>query len=316
MPECIYCKTEKPPRSFDAEHVLSRGLCGAGVNWTLIGQVCRTCNRRFSAFEAHWMRQAIEATARNFLGPAGRSGAAPGRRAQPVEIDHVYIVNAGDSTVYEAGFAFPNDHHFLPQIVETDGGLLPVASSQEDGAALMAALGALDWRALELTVPRWHERHDDWLIAEFGPLRSVGWTLRSISRAPHPRGMWLRSFPHATLLNGNRVIDSDHTMSTRIALDPRGRLYVRAANLEVVPRFLTRVASNDLIRETAPRTVRSGGQRVLFGLELDLVKIFLAVLKTGLNLFAHLFGADMARHPTFDDVRDLLLADPTDRVRV
>lgn len=92
MPQCIYCMKVKPEEDFDPEHVFSRGLCGAGANWTLATEVCRKCNGRFSAFEAHWMRQAIEATARNFHGLESRSEKTRFDRVQPVELDHLYIL--------------------------------------------------------------------------------------------------------------------------------------------------------------------------------------------------------------------------------
>jgi hypothetical protein len=102
---------DKPEYAFDPEHVFSRGLCGPGANWTLTQEVCGKCNARFSAYEAHWMRQAFEATARNFYGLEGRSEKQRFDRVQPIEVDDCYLLNKGDSTVYEAGLAFPADHH-------------------------------------------------------------------------------------------------------------------------------------------------------------------------------------------------------------
>ncbi len=116
MLRCIYCALNKPENAFQPEHVFSRGLCGPGANWTLTQEVCIRCNERFSSHEAHWMRQAVEATARNFYGLEGRSEKDRFDRVQPIEVDDCYLLNKGDSSVYEAGFAFPADHHFRPQI--------------------------------------------------------------------------------------------------------------------------------------------------------------------------------------------------------
>jgi hypothetical protein len=189
MPQCIYCMKVKPSAAFDPEHVFSRGLCGTGANWTLTEQVCNSCNGRFSAFEAHWMRQAIEAMARNFHGPESRSEKQRFDRVQPMELDHLYIVNRDDPNVYEAGFGFPNDHHYRPQILDTPRGLLPLAASLEDGEALRDAVAALTWESVAVTIPAWHDRHSDWLIASVEPCSRAGaLRLKTFSREPRPRG--------------------------------------------------------------------------------------------------------------------------------
>jgi len=302
----------KSEDAFDPEHVFSRGLCGTGVNWTLATDVCRKCNSRFSAFEAHWMRQAIEATARNFHGLESRSEKTRFDRIQPVEIDHLYLLNDGDPLVYESGFAFPADPYFRPQVIDTPTGLLPIAGSAEDGNALQEALNSITWGSVAVTIPAWNENHDDWLIAELEPRRGYGMKLVSFARESKPRGLWLRSYPHDGLIHGD-LVRSPHSMSARLALDHRGRLYLRAANLEVVADFLTRVARNKMTDAPPPQAKGPEQQTQAFGFELDLVKIYLAVIKNGFNLFAHTRGAVMARNSAFERIRDMLLNEPTNR---
>ncbi len=312
MPQCIYCMIDKPLQGFDPEHVFSRGLCGPGANWTLLQEVCRKCNSRFSAYEAHWMRQTIEATARNFYGLEGRSEKQRFDRTQPVEIDNLYILNKGDSTVYEAGFAFPADHHFRPQIVWLPSGLFCLATNPEDEKALRAALDALSWRSIAVTIPLWQKRHANWLIAEIDAKPGRGFVITDYKKEGKPRGLWLRSFPHSGMMARNRLVDTDHVLSTRMALDHRGRLYFRAANIDAIPPFLNDLFQSRFTCDPPPNQV-AGNQTVVFGLALDLVKIYQAVLKNGFNLFTYFYGAEAAKSLEFSTLRRMLIDDPTDR---
>lgn len=312
MPRCIYCMLDKPENAFDPEHVFSRGLCGPGANWTLTEEVCKKCNERFSAYEAHWMRQAVEATARNFYALEGRSERQRFDRVQPIEVDDCYLLNKGDSTVYEAGFAFPADHHFRPQIVQLPSGLLSLATSTEDANALRAAINALPWQSLAVTLPQWQKRHTDWLIAEIEARPRRGYAITGFRREAKPRGMWLRDFPRDGLVKRNKLVGTDHVLTTRIALDHRSRLYLRAANIEAVPPFLNDLALNRFATDVPPQPA-AGEQTMVFGFALDLVKIYQAVLKNGFNLFVHFYGAEAARNATFDTLRKMLMEDPTDR---
>ncbi|MDX7951815.1 hypothetical protein P7D22_11605 [Lichenihabitans sp. Uapishka_5] len=316
MPRCIYCTLDKPLDAFDPEHVFSRGLCGPGQNWTLGKEVCRKCNGRFSAFEAHWMRQAIEATARNFHGLQTRNDTTRFDRPQPVEIDDLYCVNKGDWIVYEAGFTFPADHHYRPQLIQTPTGLLCIAASIDDGEKLQAALNKVNWQSVEVTIPFWQKRHTDFLIAEFEPRPRQGYVLTSYKREQRARGLWLRDFPHDSLLKRDRFIDTEHTITTRMALDHRGRLYLRAANIETVPAFLNLWGLQRFSTEVPPQPTGRGEQTMVFGLHLDLVKIYQAVMKNGLNLFTHFYGAAAALDPTLDPLRRMLMDEPTNRKRV
>jgi hypothetical protein len=87
----------------------------------------------------------------------------------------------------------------------------------------------------------------------------------------------------------SKLVETDHVFTTRMALDHRSRLYLRAANIEAVPSFLNDLALNRFTTHVPPQPV-AGGQTMVFGFELDLVKIYQAVLKNGFNLFAYFFG--------------------------
>lgn len=302
---CIYCFEEKAASAFKPEHVLARALAGSGSNWTLTDCVCADCNSRFSRFEAHWTRQAIEGMARNFSGPQSRSGKDRFDRAQPLEANHVYLMRRGDPLVYEAGFAFPNEMHLRPQILETGAGLLCLTANADDGQRLEDALASIKSGRFAITVPN-RRRDGHWRVADVELSRAqrafavAGWRWTEL-----PEGIWLRAFPASGLA------DRDHeekSLTSRLALDHRGRLYLRAANLEAAVSFFDgfRQASAD----TADLSMGSAGDFWLTcRLEIDLTRVFRAVLKTGFNLFAHLFGAEAARNPTFAPLRLILLDD-------
>jgi hypothetical protein len=311
MPTCIYCRKTKVANNFEPEHVLSRGLCGEGANWTLSDAVCKTCNRLFSKSEAHWMRQAFEAMARNFQGPQSRNDVARFDRLQPIEIDDLYILMRDDPLVYEAGFAFPNEHHFRPQMIDTGHGLLALVGREQDTAVFQAAIDAfLRQPTFDLTVPIWHERHDDWLIARIERrLSRPAFVLTGWSRAGKPSGIWLRGFPHDNFLTSRNFPIALFT--SRVALDHRGRLYLRAANVEAAVAFLDLML--DPPADSPPsRPLEPGDQTVALGLDLDLVHISKCVLKTGFNLFCHFFGSGAAMDPSFNLLRALLLAKEDD----
>ncbi|RTL63137.1 MAG: hypothetical protein EKK41_24125 [Hyphomicrobiales bacterium] len=311
MPICIYCLKTKSDDEFEPEHVLSRALCGTGVNWTLGSDVCLDCNGAFSKFEAHWFRQAFEALARNFQGPISRNDKERFDRLQPVEIDDLYIIMKGDLLVYEAGFSFPNEPHFRPQIIDTGHGAQAMVGRREDVKAFKKGLDALlQSRVVEIALPLWREVRPDWLIAlverhdETRSHRISGWR-----RQAKPSGICLRSYPPDSFLDQRDAGSARFT--SRLALDHRGRLYLRSANIESAVRFL------DLLLQPAAdvppaRSVEPGDQTVAFSFELNLNYIYKAVLKTGLNLCCHLYGSEFARHECFQLLRDTLLNDKKD----
>ncbi|WP_296202084.1 HNH endonuclease [uncultured Hyphomicrobium sp.] len=311
MPVCIYCLTSKPDQEFSPEHVLSRAFCGQGVNWTLTSEVCLDCNGDFSRFEAHWSRQAFEAIARNFEGPASRNDQDRFDRAQPVEIDDLYFLIKGDRLVYEAGFAYPNDHHLRPQIIDTGRGQQMIVGREADGAPFKAELEKLlRAESLDITLPMWREVRPDWLIAVVSRKRgSLTYAITDWRRQKRPSGLWLRSFPDDGFLP--RYDRPDAIFTSRLALDHRGRIYLRAANIESAVRFLDLLFQPPAPIEPRPR-LEPGDQTVAMTLETNLPHIFKGVLKTGFNLFCHQFGSDAARHPDFQTLRDILLRDAKD----
>jgi len=311
LPVCIYCLHTKADDEFEPEHVLPRGFAGAGVNWTLTGEVCRQCNRHFSTFEAHWLRQAMESMARNFQGPVSRNERERFDRAQPVEIDDLYILLKGDPLVYEAGFAFPNDPHFRPQIIDTGKGVSCVVGRMDDVPSLKAGLDAmLLAERFDVTVPRWREGHSDWLIASvLRRQHSPHFVIEQWRRESKPSGLWLRGFPHDSFL-AQREHSNAH-MTARLAIDHRRRLYVRAANIEAAVSFFDLLLQPHAPIEKCP-DIKPGDQTVAFSFQINLNHVYKAVLKTGFNLYCYLYGVEYARHSNFQLLREILLRDKKD----
>ena len=307
MPVCIYCSKIKLTAEFSKEHVLPRAFCGQGGNWTLVHMVCGACNGRLSAFESHWTHQALESMTRNFSGPVGRGGQSKEKRIQPIEIDHLYLVQKDDSIVYEAGFAFPNKHYFRPQIIQIGGGLMALAADEKEGQTLDSVIKDLR-RLSEIALSRPLGTGDKKAfrivrvsLDSSGKSYSVG----SEREGTEPVGYWLRSYPEAAAVK--RFDGIERHLTPRCAVDDRKRLYFRARDWSEVAGFLSNLAQGKLAPPEKFRKPSPGTQQVILGFRIELPLVYRAVLKTGLNLVAHLAGAPLARDAAFDDLRRILL---------
>ena len=304
MPICIYCKATKPASSFSNEHVLSRALCGEGVNWTLAETVCKQCNERFSAFEAHWSRSAIEGMMRNFSGPSGRTGRSTATRRQPIDCDHLYIVRRNDDLVYEAGFAFPNDHYFRPQFLHTDDGLVGVGSAHTEIGELHAAISEMaKGGTFEVSKPIAGGSKRAFEVATFMlNFDSEVCSLVATRTEEKATGYWLRSFPEPPSIQGlNGVVG---TLTPRCALDDRNRLYFRAKDWAGVTVLLTDMVKN---RHATPSEEANHEETVHIRHEIKLPLVYRAVMKTGLNFVAKVAGSAVAHDSMFDELRRIIL---------
>ena len=294
---CIYCGHQGPGAAFDNEHVFPRALCGTGNNWTLVDRVCKTCNGRFSKFEAELLHQSAEAIARAFSGPLGRSArSANGARIQPLKINHLYAQNPGDPLVFEAGFAFPSEFYFRPQMIDVgDGTLLSVITSQQEVSAFQTAVSRFVQGTKEITLPR-PRSQADYDVVTFNQINGT-WQPGTMQRLPKPSDIFFRDFS-----KGNRV----PPMTARLAQNDDGKLFVRAADLSALGAFLDLIYSNNPARPRPPLPP-GPGQTFVFGVQFNYIKVFKAVLKTGLNLVAHVFGDAALREAAFDRSRAILL---------
>lgn len=309
MPTCITCLSDKPAAAFNAEHVLTRAFVGQGANWTLIDTVCTSCNSKLSKFEAHWTRSAIEAMMRNFSGPQGRKNKNAGARAQPVEIDDLYLVQIDDPLVYEAGFAFPADFYLRPQVIDTPNGLLGVVENADGQAALSAAMATL-FATPTVTVveqmPNGPSHGYRLTPITVGPRKTNRIGVPQLSNAPS--GVWLRTLaPEAVVKD---MEGTPRSLTTRLALDDRERLYFRATDVRAVASFLDGFHKPQA--SPTPRVYAPGEQTIRMRLRIKLPLVFRCVLKTGLNLVAHACGAETARHAAFNPLRACLFDEKAD----
>jgi hypothetical protein len=83
---------------------------------------------------------------------------------------------------------------------------------------------------------------------------------------------------------------------------------MRAATIDSVGEFMDKLFAN---RPAGPRPQLApgpGNQTFFFGLQIDLIRVYKAVIKTGLNLVAHLYGDDIFGNGAFDQARRIVLA--------
>lgn len=298
---CVYCGHKGASGDFDNEHVFSRALCGTGNNWTLTNCVCKTCNGRFSKFESELLHQAAETVARGFSGPLGRSARnTNGARIQPLKINHLYALNSNDSLVFEAGFAFPAEFYFRPQIVDVgDGTLLALITNANEMQDFQTAVSRFARDQKYVTLPRL-KKQKEYDVVTFDEIDGH-WRPGAKRRMPKPSQLFFRE-----LSTGDRV----PPMTARLAQNDDGNLFVRAKDLNAVGNLFDSIFQNRMTGPRPPLPPGPGQQTFVFGLEFNYVKIFKAVLKTGMNLVAHLFGDTALRDTAFDRCRSILLECP------
>lgn len=299
--QCFYCGHTGPSQDFDNEHVFSRALCGTGNNWTLTDCVCKTCNGRFSKFESEMLHQAAETVARGFSAPLGRSARnANGARVQPLKVNHLYAINANDTLVFEAGFAFPGEFYFRPQMIDVgDGSILALVTSANEMQGMQTAMSQFAREPKDVTLPR-PKKQKDYDIVTFDEIGGH-WRPGARRQQAKPSRLFFRE-PST----GSRV----PPMTARIAQNDDGILFVRAKDLDAVGVLFDSIFQNRMAAPRPPLPPGPGQQTWVFGLKFNYVKIFKAALKTGMNLAAHLFGADALRDTAFDRCRSILLECP------
>ena len=119
--------------------------------------------------------------------------------------------------------------------------------------------------------------------------------------APKSQGQKVIWFEQASIRPG-----ADFLLPPRIYQRARGQLVCRGREYDVVPMLLT-VFRHNLAAVSTPdeapvQTASQPGVHQRINFDMEAHDRFLA--KTGLNLCAKLFGAEFARHPAFDRVRD------------
>jgi len=296
--QCVYCRHRGPETNFDNEHVFSRALCGIGENWTLVNLVCKTCNNRFSRFENELLQQAAETIARAFSGPLGRSARnASGARIQPLKINHLYVLNANDPLVYEAGFSFPSEFYFRPQMIDVgDSTLFSIITDRKEIPLFQDAVSRFAREPKRLTLPRPKDRKK-YDVVTFDEINGH-WRPVARELSLKPSDVFFRDFVERPDLP---------PMTARLAQNDDGKLFVRATDIDALGLFIDLMFANKQAGPRPPLPPGPGHQTFFFGLQINFIKVYKAVLKTGLNLVAHFYGDDVLRNPAFDRAREVLL---------
>jgi hypothetical protein len=295
---CIYCGQRGPESDFDNEHVFSRSLCGTGINWTLVNRVCKPCNNRFSRFENELLQQAAEAIARAFSGPLGRGArGVDGTRIQTLKINLLYALNANDPLVYEAGFSFPSEFYFRPQITDVgNGSVFSLIADREEITGFEQAVSRFAREPKRITLPRQKgQKEYEVVLFENG---ERGWILKARHFDKKPSDVFFREFIERSRLPA---------MTPRLAQNDDGKLFVRAAAIDRVGGFLDVLFANKQAGPRPPLPPGPDNQTFFFGLQIDLIKVYKAIIKTGLNLVAHFYGDEVLRNAAFDEARRILL---------
>ena len=308
MSTCIYCLKTKPATEFSKEHVLSRAFCGQGKNWSLDSMVCADCNNFLSRFESHWTRSAIEGMMRAFSGPVGRPRNMVSNRQHPVDMDHVYLVTNDGPWVYEAGFSFPYTQYFRSQVLHTEKGLVALVSREEDKKIFEESIYFLkSLKEIELTQVMENEKTRQFRITSLrlsDDRKHYSIVNERVSSTPGK--YWVRSYPD---LDSNRLEQiGEISMTPRVSLDDRGRLYFRASSIDEIVSLLGDLQEGRAAPGVEGEVQRfEGGEQVLFlGMQIRLPAVFRSVLKTGFNLVAVTAGSELARKSIFDDLRRIL----------
>jgi len=84
-------------------------------------------------------------------------------------------------------------------------------------------------------------------------------------------------------------------------------LFVRAADLDSLGKFIDLMFANKPAAPRPPLPPGLGHQTFFFGLQIDLIKVYKAVLKTGLNVMVQFFGDEALRNSAFDRTRGIVL---------
>ncbi|MDZ4817426.1 MAG: hypothetical protein SGJ20_00480 [Planctomycetota bacterium] len=242
---------------------------------------------------------------RAYEGPTGRAAKkGSAKRINPVEIEDLFILRTCDDLAYEAGFAYPGEHYYRPQLIECDSGYISVASDEEEGKLLQSEFNN-HFNQNEVKISQRclaDLRYFDVATCKRSP--SGSFEIVEVTKEAKATGVWLRPFRQ----RGSAVADIDNSerrLTRRLALDDRGRLYVRAEDFEDTCRFLNLIQDGSILpRGDLPAS--PGRETLTLGLKISLPSVGRCVLKTGLNLLAYC-RPGLAFNSAFDVVRTLVL---------
>jgi len=175
-----------------------------------------------------------------------------------------------------------------------------LVTTKDELASFQTAVSALVVQPKRVTLPR-PCGQKEYEIVSFDNFNGA-WRVSGQEKNTSPSDVFFRTFP-------NRPFRA--AMTTRLAQNDDGKLFFRETDLGAVGRFLDLMFANRIAPPKPALPLGPGDQTFFFAIEADADKVFKAVLKTGVNLVAHFYGAEAVHDPAFDPVRHILLENNT-----
>lgn len=299
MGKCIYCNEAKP---FTDEHVISAGLGGDDKRWMLKDCVCGDCNTNiFSKLEAKFLRSSPVAIARLFRQKTTRGRG--GRPGVPSVTARQSLLDDPASGVFlnqELGQGFVAA--ILPQLVlQTDGTLTAHLPDIATGRSFLSLLKSTLFGdlvlvrkvkagfevAYEQTELKWDDVTEEYVTSG----------RQTSAKAPKPTGgiIWVEQ------LLMPETAHSASRLTPRIYRREQGQLVCAVVDLDDAPRVLSLLRRNPnaifVPDDANPIAVEDAGVHLKIPMSIAVHDRVLT--KIGINLAAHLFGADFVRRPEF-----------------
>ena len=306
MPVCIYCKNAAGP--FTKEHVFPYSL--GGGEWVLQNLVCANCNNIFSPLERELAHNSPEGMARTAFGPIGRHEVLSGRETPIHAKDHFYI-SPDSELLIEGGVEKGFKPYTYPQIIE---------SKEKNGTVQVNGSNREEVKKLFEHIKIWYESPEKAITG--GRIENNGkqfsilyltptaddpykFDIRDSRTLPRPEGISLQ------LYTGEPP--AGKVFTPRIFIDDKGRIIIKARTQDDAIRILSLsirvfkqgIDYNKLV-DAAP-TQFDPSPQMHFMMSFNLVSVFRAVAKIGMNVATYLFGKTYISANAYDPLRDFIL---------
>jgi hypothetical protein len=292
---CIYCGSNGP---FSAEHVIPAGLGGDDKRFMLRGMVCKKCNTDiFSPLELEFLRKSPAALGRIFLQPEGRRR---GKGANPPKLEasaKEMITPAGYAVEIELGAR--GRPTILPQLVlvgdregvSTGSEATPLREYIDRVQILLGASVVCVSKVSNEKAPALYATTYVWNGDQY-----VERDVLTVLAPPDP-SVW--SAPLKPNADG-----SEPKSRARMFLRGNGQIVLKSTEKLGVARALT-FFRKLLNQTTFEQMMEQDIENPLVGLSMsfDIAVTGRVLAKVGMNLLAHIAGADYVRHPQFQRVK-------------
>ncbi len=294
MTRCVYCRRPGP---FADEHVFTRALSGDGEDWLLKDIVCKKCNGLFSRWERAWTSEPMNASARIYQGPVGRTRRGQAFTTHPSE--QIFLEAPGEPTSFEADILPGFAPRLRVQIIDLGTRLLSEAGAVEDFDRFKRAYAAFT-ATPEITIAKRPEpgprQYTVALLSLDTPVK-----IERVERRAKPGAAWHDKFP-STMKTGRHP---------RMSIDAFGRLRFRTLRLAEIPQLLEHAFEAGPIR-SGSRDFQPGKYQLGIHSVYELPKVHRAVAKTLVNYMIDRLGREWAEHLNFRPLLDYCIGHADD----